>query len=85
MKTNLHIKLNAKSAIYQVKYTSLIEMCVCAQLTLLALVDILGAVDTAIAARAGARERAVDGARVADRVLVAGIGRAGIVQMAEKT
>ena len=55
-----------------------------ALLTLLALVDVLRAVDASITAGARARERAVDGARVADRAFVARVGGARVIQVAEE-
>lgn len=55
------------------------------RLTLLALVDILGTVDAAIAAGTGAREGAVYGTGVAHGVLVAGIRRASVVQVTKET
>lgn len=54
------------------------------QLTLFALVDVVGAVHPFIPCGAGARERAVDRAGIADRALVARVRRAGVVEMAEQ-
>lgn len=51
--------------------------------SLLALVDVLRAVDPLVTGGAGAGERSVDRARVADRALVAGIRGARVVQMAQ--
>lgn len=52
-------------------------------LTLLALVDVLRAVDPLVTGGAGASERSIDRACVADRALVAGIRGAGVVEMAQ--
>lgn len=55
------------------------------RLTLLALVNVLGAVQSFVSGGAGAGEGAVDGAGVADRALVTRIRRAGVVEMAEES
>ena len=55
------------------------------QLTLFAFVDVVGAVDPLVTGGAGARERAVDRACVADRALVARVRRASVVEMAEQS
>lgn len=52
-------------------------------LTLLALVDVLRAVDPLVTGGAGASERSIDRACVADRALVAGIRGASVVEMAQ--
>lgn len=49
-----------------------------------ALVDVLGAVDTLVAAGARAGVRAVGGARVTDSVCVARVGRARVVQVTQQ-
>lgn len=49
-----------------------------------ALVDVLGAVDTLVAAGARAGVRAVGGARVTDGVCVARVGRARVVQVTQQ-
>lgn len=54
------------------------------ELTLLALVDVLGAVDALVAAGAGAGVGAVGGARVADSVRVARVGRARVIQVTQQ-
>lgn len=55
------------------------------ELTLIALVNVLGAVDALVAHRARARERPVDRAGVADGVRMARVRGAGVVQMAQQT
>lgn len=54
-------------------------------LTLLALVDVLGAVDAAVARRTTAGVGAVDRGRVTDGVSVARVRGASVVQMAQQT
>lgn len=54
------------------------------ELTLFALVDVLGAVDTLVAAGARAGIRAVGGARVTDGVCVARVGSARVVQVTQQ-
>lgn len=49
-----------------------------------ALVDVLGAVDTLVAAGARAGVRAVGGASVTDGVCVARVGRARVVQVTQQ-
>jgi len=53
-------------------------------LTLFALVDVLGAVQSFVSSGAGTGEGPVDGAGVADRALVTRIRRAGVVEVAEQ-
>jgi hypothetical protein len=50
-----------------------------------ALVNVLAAVDALVATGAGAGVRTVDGAGVADGVLVARVGGARVVQVAQQT
>jgi hypothetical protein len=50
-----------------------------------ALVNVLAAVDALVAGGARAGVGAVDGAGVADGVLVAGVGGASVVQVAQQT
>lgn len=56
-----------------------------ARRSLIALIDVLRAVDTLVADRARARERPVDWASVTDRIGMARVRRTGIVQVAEQT
>lgn len=55
------------------------------RLTLLALVNVFGTIQSFVSGGAGAGERAVDRAGVADRALVTRIRRAGIVEMTEES
>lgn len=48
-------------------------------------VDVFGTVQALVSRCAGARIRAVDGAGVADRISVARVRRAGVIQVAEET
>lgn len=50
-----------------------------------ALINVLAAVDALVAGGARTGVRAVDGAGVADGVLVAGVGGARVVQVAQQT
>jgi hypothetical protein len=62
-----------------------IQFAICAALTMFALVNVLAAVDALVAGGARAGVGTVDGAGVADGVLVAGVGGARVVQVAQQT